>query len=35
MFQIKAVEDIQTHILYSVTFYRNSCLFWDNVEKIL
>ena len=33
MFYIKALEKIKTHILCSVTFYRNSCRLWDNVEK--
>ena len=27
------VEKINTHILYSITFFRKSCLLWDNVEK--
>jgi hypothetical protein len=34
MFQIKFMEKIKTHILYSITiFFRNSCRLWDNVEK--
>jgi hypothetical protein len=33
MFQIKAVEKIKTHILYSVMFFQKLCLLWDNVEK--
>ena len=33
MFQIKVVEKIKTHILFSVTFFRKSCRLWDNVEK--
>ena len=33
MFQIKVLEKIKTHILCSVTFYRNLCLFKNNVEK--
>ena len=33
MFQTKVVEKIKTHILCSVTFFRKSCRFWDNVEK--
>ena len=33
MFQIKLVEKIKTHILYSVTFSRKSCRLWDNVGK--
>jgi hypothetical protein len=33
MFQIKVVEKIKTHILYSTTFYRISCRLWGKVEK--
>jgi len=33
MFQTKVVENIKTHILYSVTFFRKSYRLWDNVEK--
>jgi hypothetical protein len=33
MFQTKVVELIETHILYSVTFFRKSYRLWDNVEK--
>ena len=35
MFQIKVVEKIRTHILYSITIFlfRKSCRLWDNVEK--
>ena len=33
MFQVKVVEKIKTHILYSVTFSLKSCRLWDNVEK--
>jgi len=33
MFQTKVVEKIKTHILCSVTFFRNFCRLWDNVEK--
>jgi hypothetical protein len=33
MFQTKVVEKIKTHILCSITFFRNSCCLWDNVEK--
>ena len=29
----KVVEKIKTHILCSVTFFRQSCSLWDNVEK--
>jgi hypothetical protein len=33
MFRIKVVDEIRTHILFSITFYQQSCRFWDNVEK--
>ena len=33
MFQIKLVDKIKAHILYSVTFSWKSCRLWDNVEK--
>jgi len=33
MFQTKVVEKIKTHILCSVTFFRKTCRFLDNVEK--
>jgi len=33
MFQINVGEKINTHILFSVTFFRKSCRLWDNVEK--
>jgi len=33
MFQTKVVEKIETHILYSVFFFRKSCRLWDNLEK--
>ena len=32
IFQTKITENIQTHILSSVTFYKKSCLLWNNVE---
>jgi len=32
MFQTKVVEEIETHILCSVTFFRKSFRLWDNVE---
>ena len=32
MFQIKVVEKIKTHVLCSVTFFKKSCLLWDNME---
>jgi hypothetical protein len=31
MFQIKVLEKIKIHILYSVTFSRKSCRLWVNV----
>jgi hypothetical protein len=34
MFQIKVVEKIKTHILHIITFFRKSCGFWENVEKL-
>jgi hypothetical protein len=27
------VEKIKTHVSYSIAFFRNSCLLWDNVEN--
>jgi len=33
IFQTNLVEQIKTHILCSVTFFRKSCHVWDNVEK--
>ena len=33
MFQMTVVENITTHILFSITFYRKSCLWRHNVEK--
>jgi hypothetical protein len=33
MFQAKVVEKNETHILCSITLFRNSCRLWDNVEK--
>jgi hypothetical protein len=33
MFQTKVVEEIKTHILFSVNFSRKLCLLWDNVGK--
>jgi hypothetical protein len=33
MFQTKVVEKIETHILWSETFFLKSCRLWDNVEK--
>jgi len=33
MYQTEVVDKIKTYILYSVTFFRKSCLVWDNMEK--
>jgi len=33
VFWTKVVEKLKTHILCSVTFSRNYCCLWDNVEK--
>ena len=33
IFKIKFVEKIKTLILHSVTVFRESLRFWDNVEK--
>jgi hypothetical protein len=33
IFQIKFVEKVKTHILWSVPIFRKSCRLWDNVEK--
>ena len=33
MFRIKIVENIKTHILCPITFFRKSCHFLDNVKK--
>jgi hypothetical protein len=33
MFQIKVVEKIKVHFLFSVTFLRKSWSLWDNEEK--
>jgi len=29
----KLIKEIKTRILYSVTFYRQSCRLWENVGK--
>ena len=34
MFQTKVVEEVKTHILGSVTFFKKSYRLWDNVDKI-
>ena len=31
-FQTKVVEEMKTHILCLVTYFRKSCRLWDNVE---
>jgi hypothetical protein len=33
MLQIKVVEKTKTHILFSLTFLRKSCRFWNNLEQ--
>ena len=33
MYQTKSVDEIKTHILCSITFFRQSCRLWENVEK--
>jgi hypothetical protein len=33
MFHTKSVEKIKAQILCLITFFRNSCRSWDNVEK--
>ena len=33
MLQSNVVDEIKTHILCSITFYRKSCRLWDNAEK--
>jgi hypothetical protein len=33
LFQTKVLEKIKRRILYSITFFRKSCLLWDNVQK--
>jgi len=33
VFQTKVVQKMKTHILCSITHFRKSCRFWDNVEK--
>jgi len=35
MFRTKVVQEINTHILCSVTFFKNRAFFWDNVENIV
>jgi hypothetical protein len=33
IFQIKVLEKIKIHVLYSVPYFRKSCSSWDNVKK--
>jgi len=33
MFQKKVIDEIETHTLCSITFFRTSCRLWDNVPK--
>ena len=33
MFRLNVVEEIEKHILCSITFFRKSCNLWANVEK--
>jgi len=33
MSRTKVLEKIKTHILCSITFFRKSCRWWENVEK--
>ena len=33
IFQTEVVEKLETHILYSIFFFRKSCLLWDDVGK--
>ena len=33
MFQTKVIEKFETHIVYSVTFFRKTRRLWDNMEK--
>ena len=33
IYRTKFVENVQTHILCSITFFRKSCRLWNNVEK--
>ena len=33
MFQMKIVQKIKTHIIWSVTFFWKSCRLWENFEK--
>jgi hypothetical protein len=33
LFQTNILEEIKTHVLCSVRFFRKSCRVWDNVKK--
>jgi len=33
MFQTKVVDELKTHILFSINFFRKSWRLWDKVEK--
>jgi len=33
MIQTKFVEIVKMHVSFSITFSRNPCRLWDNVEK--
>ena len=33
MFQTEGAENIKTHVLFSITFFRQSCHLWNNVEN--
>jgi len=33
MLRANVIEKFETHILFSIIFFRKSCLLWDNVEK--
>jgi hypothetical protein len=33
MYETKVLEEVETHVLCSITFFRKSCRLWDNVEK--
>ena len=34
LFRTKVVQKLETHILYSITFFRKSCRLWEKVKKI-
>ena len=34
MLQTRVAEEIKTHILYFITYFRKSCRLWDNMDKI-